>query len=406
MAILSLHLSFFVAVFIISLCTITSVKGISAPPPPQSLPQLDFPASTAFKPLPMLESILTDLGFQELATTVTSLSFSTATTSSALSGGGPLTIFAPSESSIRTCPSCSLPRLLEEHTLPGLFTFHYLRSLAFGTKIETILPGRCVTLTAAVNSTKIFVGGAEISRPDLFNNGFIIIHGLQGFLAHLSPFSCSIERMSSLSFVSPPATQSVTDFSVMRLMLRDAMLRLRISGFSVLSLAIRVKYPELVSLHNMTIFALDDEAIFSGGHAYISNVRFHIVPNRMLTSVELDALPVRTLLTTLDTGENLVVTTSGEGAFAGPMTMRINYVRIKSPDVMHNIKVVVHGLSSLFPHIHPTAMNFGVGIGVNSMNGPSRSVGSSSIIDGGNGMSAAPSPFIISTVDMEDRLGL
>ncbi|KAK6931669.1 FAS1 domain [Dillenia turbinata] len=406
MAILSLQLSFFTAVFVISFCTIPSVKGISAPSPPpsQSLHDHDFPTTAAFKPPPMLEPILTHLGFQELSTAVTSLSLSTATTSSAVSAGGPLTIFAPSDSSIRTCPSCSLPRLLEEHTLPGLFTFHYLRSLAFGTKIETILPGRCITVTATANSTKIFVGGAEISRPDLFNNGFIIIHGLQGFLAHLSPFSCSIERMSSLSFTTPPAMQSVTDFSVMRLMLRDAMLRLRISGFSVLSLAIRVKYPELVSLHNMTIFALDDEAIFNGGHTYVSNVRYHIVPNRMLTSVELDALPVRTLLPTLDGGENLVVTTSGEGAFGEPM--RINYVWIKRPEVMRNIKVVVHGLSLPFPHIHPTAMNFGVGMGVNGMNGRSELDASSSFIDGGNGMSAAPSPLIESTVDMEDRLGL
>jgi hypothetical protein len=36
----------------------------------------------------------------------------------------------------------------------------------------------------------------------------------------------------------------------MRLMLRDAMLRLRNNGFSILALAMKVKYAELVTLNN------------------------------------------------------------------------------------------------------------------------------------------------------------
>ncbi|KAE9603789.1 hypothetical protein Lalb_Chr11g0064561 [Lupinus albus] len=37
-------------------------------------------------------------------------------------------------------------------------------------------------------------------------------------------------------------------------MLPDAMLRLRNNGFSILSLAMKVKYAQLVTLSNMTIF--------------------------------------------------------------------------------------------------------------------------------------------------------
>ncbi|XP_073226887.1 uncharacterized protein [Cicer arietinum] len=57
----------------------------------------------------------------------------------------------------------------------------------------------------------------------------------------------------------------------MRLMLRDAMLRLRNNGFSILALAMKVKYAELVTLNknNMTVFAVDDLSIFSGSHSYI-----------------------------------------------------------------------------------------------------------------------------------------
>ncbi|KAK9276535.1 hypothetical protein L1049_006069 [Liquidambar formosana] len=157
------------------------------PPPPRS----DF-----FTP------ILTHLGFQQLATAVPSLSVTSTWT-------GPFTIFAPSDASIHTCPSCSLPRLLQEHIVPGVFSLNYLRTLAFGTKIETIVPGRCVTVTSALNNSKIFVGGVEITRPDLFDNGLLIVHGLDGFVSHLSPLSCNIERMTSLSFPQAQSTDRI-----------------------------------------------------------------------------------------------------------------------------------------------------------------------------------------------------
>lgn len=52
-----------------------------------------------------------------------------------------------------------------------------------GTKIETLSPGRCITLTSdSVNrktsttaSAKVFIGGVEITQPDLFNNGMVVI---------------------------------------------------------------------------------------------------------------------------------------------------------------------------------------------------------------------------------------
>jgi hypothetical protein len=48
----------------------------------------------------------------------------------------------------------------------------------------------------------------------------------------------------------------------------------------------------------MTVFEGDDLSIFTGSHSYISNVRFHIVPNRFLTLSDLEKLPVETTLPT------------------------------------------------------------------------------------------------------------
>lgn len=60
-------------------------------------------------------------------------------------------------------------------------------------------------------------------------------------------------------------------------MLRDALLRVRISGYGMLSLALGVKYSELVALQNMTVFAPDDASIFSEGHECIHNARLYSV---------------------------------------------------------------------------------------------------------------------------------
>ncbi|GAU19751.1 hypothetical protein TSUD_78770 [Trifolium subterraneum] len=351
---------------------VTATEGLEAtftpamtppPPPPHDLQEHSFFSHTA-----LLPPILSHLGFHELATAAPSLSDAAATASSAWNG--PSTIFAPSDASLRTCFSCSVPNLLREHIVPGLFTIEYLRRLAFGTKIETLSPGRCITVTSDTvhphNSTgaKVFIGGVEITQPDLFNNGMIVVHGLQGFVSTLSPFSCDVERMTSLSFpfhpdhrssphVHTPGTGATVLPAIMRLMLRDAMLRLRNNGFSILSLAMKVKYAELITLSNMTIFAVDDLSIFSGSQSYISNVRFHIVPNHYLSIADLEKLPVGTALPTLERGQPLLITTSGGGVTLAPM--RINYVRVKVADVMRNVKIVVHSVYLPFPHINPVA---------------------------------------------------
>ncbi|KAI4317233.1 hypothetical protein L6164_025122 [Bauhinia variegata] len=375
---LSLKLTLLYAISILAvLCNskVTAIEGLDASftattktPAPTPTP-LELQEHASFSHTTLLPPILSHLGFHELATAAPSLSDSAgATIASAWTG--PFTIFAPSDASIRTCFSCSIPNLLREHIVPGLFTIDYMRRLAFGTKIETLSPGLCITVTSDVvnkntnsnSSAKVFIGGVEISRPDLFNNGMVVIHGLQGFISPLSPYSCEIERMTSLSFPFNPdhrsrqhiqASGSVQP-AIMRLMLRDAMLRLRNNGFSILALAMKVKYAELVTLHNMTVFAVDDLSIFSGSFSYISNVRFHIVPNQFLSISDLEKLPVGTPLPTLERVESLLITTSGDGGFASA-PMRINYVRVKVPDVIRNDKIVVHSVYLPFPHINPIA---------------------------------------------------
>ncbi|KAK9277565.1 hypothetical protein L1049_007110 [Liquidambar formosana] len=174
------------------------------------------------------------------------------------------------------------------------------------------------------------------------------------------------------------------------------MLRLRITGFSILAIALRIKHAELVNLHNMTVFTLDDPSIFSGGYAYVSSVRFHIVPNRILMPADLERLPVGTELPTLEEGQKLVVTTAG----GGETPMRINYVRIKCPDVMHNLRIVVHGLFLPFPRVHPSRVST-EGIGRWGLD----AAGSEVVGDRGI-VGVAPTPDIVLRAEMEDHHGL
>lgn len=346
-----------------------STTTTHSPPqqPPQRPPDLTDQASF-FSHTALLAPILSHLGFNELATASPSLSINADASSASTTWSGPSTLFAASDSSLRTCISCSIPSLLREHLIPGLFTADYLRKLAFGTKIETLSPGRCITVTSTKQQndtvSKLFVSGVEITHPDLFNNGLVIVHGIQGYISPLSPLSCDVERMTSLSFQNNHyhQNQMINDNhvfqnqpSIMRWMLRDAMLRLRNNGFSILSLAFKVKYAELVMLNNMTVFALDDVAIFSGSYTYISNIRFHIVPNHYLTVGELEKLPVGTTLPTLVRGESLVITTAGDGVAVTAAPLRINYVRVRVPDVIRNLKIIIHSVFLPFPHLHHKA---------------------------------------------------
>ncbi|KAH0451966.1 hypothetical protein IEQ34_019265 [Dendrobium chrysotoxum] len=351
---------------LLSLLALLSVRPSSSSLRPQMATLRSVPQDLHHR-TDLLAPILSNLGFHELAMAVPALY------SPVLSSWyGPITLFAPSDhDSIRSCPSFSAPRLLREHLVPGLFSSVYLSKLSFGTKLETSSPGRCLTITSksAVSKSnnsvgsndldrdpsgiKIFVDGIEITQPDLFNNGQIVIHGIQGCVAPLSPASCRQEPFPS-DF--SPEIDAVNDgpnrqsTAIMRLMLRDAILRLQEGGYNILALAMRVKYPELAGLNNMTVFALNDHSIFAGGHAYLSDVRFHVVPNRILMRSDLMSLSQGTVLPTLVHGQHLVLTQTGAGLSSG--SLRINYVPIKELDVVCNAKIVIHSLYLPLPHLY------------------------------------------------------
>jgi hypothetical protein len=131
-------------------------------------------------------------------------------------------------------------------------------------------------------------------------------------------------------------------------MMRSAITRLREQGYGFMSLAMRIKFAELERSGNLTVFALDDHAIFmSGRHDYVAALRLHIVPGQRLTSADLLRLtPGMTLPTLAGHGKNLSVTHS---SFLSMEELRINYVAITSPEMFTNPLLIVHGVCAFFP---------------------------------------------------------
>ncbi|KAL4196027.1 hypothetical protein AMTRI_Chr04g244000 [Amborella trichopoda] len=337
----------------------------------------EFKTTTAYPPFPYypethtsLAPILSNLGYKELAMAVPFFYDSYLS-----SWTGPATVFGTNDTAIRSCSHCSRTQILKERIVPGLFTYHHLSKLAHGTKIQTMRSDRCITVTtmnSTENTAKILIDGVQITRPDLFIDDLLVIHGLDDFVFPLSPLSCfspekppltenandmpendtstmspTPDNATDVGKMTPSSAPATFPAISMRLSLRDAMLRLRASGFGIVALVLRAKYPELVELGNMTIFAPDDASIFSGGYAYVNNVRFHIVPDRYLKGSDLAQLHLGSSLQTLVRGQELVVTNAGSSVGS----LRINYVPLKGPDAVYNSRIVVHSIFVPFPRI-------------------------------------------------------
>jgi len=122
---------------------------------------------------------------------------------------------------------------------------------------------------------------------------------------------------------------------------RDATVRLRDRGYSIEALALRIKSPKLLGFPSLTVFALNDDSIFSqGGQGFVNNVRYHILPNKILLYADLITIPVGTGFDTLLKGQRLMVTSTNP--------FSINGVRLKNPDAFYNEWIVVHGVPAPF----------------------------------------------------------
>ncbi|KAI4329952.1 hypothetical protein MLD38_028274 [Melastoma candidum] len=308
---------------------------------------------SATSPL-LLSQILSHLGFHELSLAAThSLPISPFPAIAAT----PTTIFAPSDTALASCSAsfCSPPLLLPLHSVPFLLSSSDLRLLPFSTNLQTLNPLHCLSVAS---TSMVLVNGVPISHPDLFNDGLTVVHGLDSVLP---PTLCSAKSPSAVASTNfnfsldIPLPRFLPPRLLMSFMLHDAIFRLRHGGYGVLSLAIKVRFNDLLSLTNVTLFAVDDSTIFNSednespgsDRDFAGNVRLHVLPNRYVGKDELRSLPVGTTMRTLKEGQDLMVTSAG--GLSGDV--EINYARVKTPEVVRNLKVMVHALTLPFAKV-------------------------------------------------------
>ncbi|KAI3811519.1 hypothetical protein L1987_21243 [Smallanthus sonchifolius] len=268
------------------------------------------------------------------------------------------TIFPPSDASTQSA------RLQHEHIVPG-FSHHYLYKL--GSKIETTYPrGNATSSTDANDHRNIFIGGV-VTRPDLSNNGLVVVHRLQSYVSPLSPFSpfsCNIESV-----------QNPVRDAMRRLLFRSVRLPHEhiVPGFShhyLYKLGMKIETTDPRGNATSSTDADDHRNIFIGGvvtrpdlsnngfvvvHGYFSplspfSCNIELVQNpvrdamrrlrhiKLLEKSDLDKMSSGKLLPTLESGQWLI---------AGRLTpMRTIYFRIKVP-----------GMDLPLRHLRPSAVN-------------------------------------------------
>ncbi|KAK9747819.1 hypothetical protein RND81_02G016100 [Saponaria officinalis] len=181
---------FFFSLLLLTATTTTATTTTTAAPPtpPPSLPPLPLPPPPPQDPVQeshfntILDTIINAGDFRNWANLLAGVDPSVLPFSA--------TIFVPGDSafldaSLRSPQSTVLtfidPLLFPYHIIPHRFVFSELRLFPSGARLPTLLAGKTLLVTnnSAVNFT---IDGALISRPDLFQNGAVAVHGVGGVL--------------------------------------------------------------------------------------------------------------------------------------------------------------------------------------------------------------------------------
>jgi hypothetical protein len=147
-------------------------------------------ASDGEHSLQKLARVLSSLGYNEMASVMPLL----ATSPPLATWPGPITVFASPDFFFHaSCPRCFLGHNLLEHTALGYYPYSEL--VAMDTSIPSASIGYCINVVSergpfGINYAQLYVEGVEVSYPDLYNDGFFIIHGLQGLLRRLMHTGC------------------------------------------------------------------------------------------------------------------------------------------------------------------------------------------------------------------------
>ncbi|XVE74734.1 hypothetical protein DITRI_Ditri12bG0041800 [Diplodiscus trichospermus] len=286
-----------------------------------------FPLSSPLPSRTLLDAaeILSDSGFLSMALTLDLL------TNTLLFQSPSLTIFSPTDSAFLKHGQPPLS-LLQFHLSPLSLSLHSLETLAPASTIPTLLPNHSLILTSSPSDDYVSLNGVRIDGSPIFDDGSLIIFGIQEFFD--PSFRISSSNCSCAPFVN------VDDH-----LFGEASLVLRSRGYSVMASFLDLQLlgfkARTVAL---TIFAPLDDALKMKGcignfSEYPSIFFRHVLPCKF-SWADLVSFNDGAVLWTYLEGFKINVNKAGNN-------MMINEVAITSPDMYYGESIVVHGIQEV-----------------------------------------------------------
>ncbi|XP_062154366.1 putative fasciclin-like arabinogalactan protein 20 [Alnus glutinosa] len=248
-----------------------------------------------------------------------------------------LTIFAPADGAFVRSGQPSLS-LLQFHFSLLPLPLETLKSLPYAAKIPTLFATHSLTVTTSPSDDRISLNNLMITGSPIFDDGLLIIHGIDQFFDPNFNASVPVQIPGSnlgCGFSTENGTVAFSgDYSF-----RQASGVLRSSGYSVMAEFLDVQVPENKERTMMTVFAPVDEAMLNriGNFSEYSSIFLrHIVPCRLLWN-DLVKFDDGTALVTYLEGFTINSTRCGD-------VLMLNGVPVFYPNMYISDWLVVHGL--------------------------------------------------------------
>uniref|UniRef100_A0A7N0VAK5 FAS1 domain-containing protein n=1 Tax=Kalanchoe fedtschenkoi TaxID=63787 RepID=A0A7N0VAK5_KALFE len=300
---------------------------------------LRISSSISTKTIADASEILTNSGFTSMALMVEFVSPQTQIPNSPA-----VTIFSPPDTAFERSGQPSLSTF-ELHLVPLALTFGRLRALPTGARITT-MSGK--SLIATSSNQVVSVNGVGINQPPLFNDGFLVIYGVDDFFDPNFVFATSNSNSTARCVV--PGTQKpvqpLADFSF-----SEASEVLRSRGYAVMAsfLDMQLMLGFNDQTRKLTVLAPVDEVMETlvGNVAdYASLFLRHVIPCK-LTWMDLVDLGDGVSLRTYLDGFLINLSRTTDRFSESADTMMLNEAEIEAPDLYQNDWLVVHGLNDI-----------------------------------------------------------
>ncbi|KAH9743462.1 putative fasciclin-like arabinogalactan protein 20 [Citrus sinensis] len=251
-----------------------------------------------------------------------------------------LTIFSPSDFAFSQSGQLSLSQL-QYHISPSRLSQDSLKTLAFGSRLPTLLSNHSLIVTASdFNNAHLSINGVLIQESPMFDQEELVVYGIDEFFN--SSFGVMISPPPHSAPAPSPVPSPIEPIGFDVDVFGEASDLLNSRGYTLMATFLDMQLARFTNQTRLTIFAPVDAAM----EPYVKNItdcvsifKQHVVL-RLLRWQDLIRLDGGTTLPTSSEGFKITVAYSGD-------VILLNGVPVVFPDMYSSNWLVVHGLDSL-----------------------------------------------------------